>query len=262
MLTSLLCGVVLLQSAAAAAELPGSVRDLPGARAAGGESTLETRGFSIASSSTLNGRKINYWWNGNTKECIRVATYDGHFEDVTVASHADCKQRSGNGAATAAAVILGTAAVVGAVAQSQKHDHNRYDHQVSSQYRRGYDDGINRRGYNNYNNSSAYEDGFAEGRRARRGNDDGDYGPYGNFGDYPHGTYNTQDNFREMEGRDRDYVMSRLAQRGFVVRDTKNTGNGHYTTMWRHSPRQCIIVGSRHGTVNSIQRTSEQTCRD
>ena len=48
------------QGTVAVAAPPGSVRDLVGARAAGGETTLEERGFTMHHGLTKDGGKVTY----------------------------------------------------------------------------------------------------------------------------------------------------------------------------------------------------------
>jgi hypothetical protein len=255
----ILTGTVLAQPVSAAAQtLPGSVRDLVGVRASSGEAALETRGFTFISGGTKDDRKLGYWWNGNAKECIRVTTYDGSFEQLGVASKADCHQKSGNNDAAAAAAI-GAAALIGAIALTHKsHDHDNdrhYDDMNSeAQFERGYRDGLYNHSYHNYDRSNSYSSGYQNGIRAR-----GYHSEY-RGGSYYSGGYSSHVSLRDLEGRDRSYVTGQLLGRGFVVRDSKKTDEGRYATYWNGSSRQCIIVHSRSGTVYSIDHTSDRTC--
>ena len=141
-----IAGAVLLQPVSVAAQaLPGSVRDLVGARASSGESTLEARGFAYIAGGTRDDRKLGYWWNGNTKECIRVTTFNGLYENLAVSPKSDCNQKSGNDAGVA--VAIGAAALIGAIALAHKsHDHDNNNHyndaRSEAQYEQGYRDGL------------------------------------------------------------------------------------------------------------------------
>lgn len=238
--------------------LPGSVRDLVGARASAGESSLESRGFTFISGGTKNDRKYGYWWNPNTKECVRVATYDGRFDAIAVAPRTDCNQKGGNDGAAAAAVV-GAAAILGAIAlahRSHDHDNDRHydDARDEAQYERGYRDGLYNQTYHNYDRSQSYTSGYENGVRAR-GEESGYRG-----GNYYGGGYGAHVSVRDLEGRERAYATGQLSSRGFVLRDNKRTDDGRYMTWWRQASRQCVIVTSRNGYVASIERTSEQTC--
>lgn len=260
-----LCGILastalLMQPLPAlAAELPGSVRDLVGTRASSGESTLETRGFTFISGGTRNGQKLSYWWNGNTKECIRTATDNGVFAQIVTAPKQDCGQRSGdNGAALA--VGVGAAALIGAIALSHKshhHDNDRHYDDVAreSQYERGYRDGMYHQSYHNYDRSDAYTQGYENGVRSR-----GEETSY-RSGSYYGGGYSSHVSIHDLRGADKGYAVGQLMRRGFVQRDNKKTDEGHYATYWREASRQCVIVVSHSGRIDSIESTSEDTCR-
>jgi hypothetical protein len=62
-----------------------SVADLVGARAAGGESTMQARGYTVARTQGLTA----YWWHpaGN---CVRVVTANGRYSVVQQAAASNC----------------------------------------------------------------------------------------------------------------------------------------------------------------------------
>ena len=255
-----IAGAVLFQPMSLSAQaLPGSVRDLVGVRASAGESTLEMRGFTYIAGGLKDDRKHSYWWNGNTKECIRVTTFDGAYERLAVAPKSDCNQKSGNDAGIAVAV--GAAAILGAIALSHKsHDHDSGNHysdaRNEAQYEQGYRDGLYSHSYHNYERSNSYTSGYENGVRAR-GHETAYRGS-----NYYSGGYSSHVSLRDLEGRPRSYVTGQLFGRGFVQRDSKKTDEGRFATYWRQASRQCIIVNSRGGTVYSIEHTSDRTCRD
>jgi hypothetical protein len=249
---------LLAQGTVAMAAPPGSVRDLVGARAAGGESTLEERGFSMISGSTRDGGKINYWWNGNTKECVKVDTYDGKFDSIDIAKNSDCNQKGGNGDKTAAAVI-GVAALLGVAALASKsHDRgDKYsDQQGTAEYERGYRDGLYNQSYHNYSRSNAYSDGYSKGTEQR-----GHETSY-RSNNYYGGGYSSHSYIGDLRGQPRASAVSQLMSRGFVVRDNKKTDEGRYFTFWNQSSEQCVVMTSSNGYVNSIENVSKRTCRD
>lgn len=258
-LAVILAGAMVCQPGIGSAQpLPGSVRDLVGARASSGESALETRGFTYISGGTRNGRKLGYWWNPNTRECVRVATADGAFEQITVAPKTDCNQRSGSNHGAVAAAV-GAAALIGVLALAHKsHDHDNDRHygdvQDEAQYERGYRDGLYSHSYHNYDRSQSYTSGYENGVRAR-----GDEAGY-RGGHYYGGGYGAHVSLRDLEGRERPYAIDQLASRGFVQRDSKRIEDGRYATFWREASRQCVIVTSHNGYVTSIERSAEQTC--
>jgi hypothetical protein len=238
--------------------LPGSVRDLVGVRASAGESAMETRGYTYISGTVREDRKIVYWWNPSTKECVRVTTFDGRFEKLAIVAKSDCNQKGGSNDAVAAAAI-GAAAILGAIALSHKsHDHDNDSHygdaSNEAQYERGYRDGLYSHTYHNYDRSNAYTSGYESGVRARSHET-----AYRN--DHFHGAgYGAHVSLRDLEGRDRSYVASQMMSRGFVIRDNKKTEDGRYATYWRQASRQCVIVTSHGGSVTSIGHTDSATC--
>lgn len=256
--TMMASAAMIAQSTVVFAAAPGSVRDLIGARAAGGESTLETRGFTLTHGMARDGGKINYWWNPNTKECVKVDTYDGKFDSIDQVSNADCNQK-GNSGDKAAAVAVGAAALLGIAALASKSHHrgDKYsDQQSTADYERGYRDGLYNQSYHNYSRSNAYSDGYSVGVE-QRGHEtsyrDNNY--YG-------GGYSANVYVGDLNGQTRDYASGQLLSRGFMMRDDKRTDDGRYRTYWNASSKQCLVMVSRNGYVTSLDHVSKNTCRD
>ena len=80
-------------SGAAVAQTPSDIRDLVGARGAGGETQMEARGYTNVGGETGDDRKWTYWWNPRTRTCVTVATVDGRYEAITTSPAADCERR-------------------------------------------------------------------------------------------------------------------------------------------------------------------------
>lgn len=78
--------------AAASAQTPSDIRDLVGARAAGGETQLEARGYANVGAETGDDRKWTYWWNPRTQTCVTVSTLDGHYDAITTSPAPDCNR--------------------------------------------------------------------------------------------------------------------------------------------------------------------------
>ncbi len=73
----------------ASAQNNNSLRDLVGARAAGGESDLESRGYTFITGAPAYGNaKAGFWWNPDSRTCVRVETFDGKFRSITDAAPA------------------------------------------------------------------------------------------------------------------------------------------------------------------------------
>jgi hypothetical protein len=253
----LAASAMLIPTVPAMADTPGSVRDLVGAKAAGGDNALENRGYHYVTGSTKNNRKFNYYWNGNSKDCLRVVTYDGRFETITKTSNSDCNQRGGNGDKTAA-IAVGAAAILGIAALASKSHHrdDKYqDERSTAEFERGYRDGLYNQSYHNYNRNDAYSHGYEEGTRER--GQETSYRP-GNHHNY--GGYSGYSNVNDLEGRRRDDAVSEINRRGFALRDNKKTDDGRYMTFWRSQSNQCVILHSQNGYVVSLESVSARTC--
>jgi hypothetical protein len=243
---------------AALASTPASVRDLVGAKGSSGETQLEYRGFSLISGHVEYDSKVNYWWNGNTKECIKVVTNDGIYESINKTTNADCNQK-GDSSDKTAAVAVGAAALLGIVALASKSHHREdrdYDERGMTDFERGHRDGLYGQAYHNYSRSDAYSNGYNSGVRERSGQTHyrGGYSQSGGYSAYAE--------FRDLEGQERDYATGQLSRRGFTQLDNKRTDQGRYMTYWRSTSKQCLVVNSRNGYIYSIESVSSRTCRD
>ncbi len=201
-------------------------------------------------------RKINYWWNGNTKECVKVSTFDGKFESISQTTNSDCNQKGGKGD-NAAAIAIGAAALLGVAALASKSHHrgDRYNDEGStSQFERGYRDGLYNQSYHNYDRSDGYSNGYEQGVRER-----GHQTSYRSH-NYDGGGYSSFSGVRDLEGRSRDSATGQLMSRGFTMRDSKRVEDGRYMTWWRAESRQCVILHSQNGYVVSVESVSARTC--
>lgn len=83
----------------ALAQVPAGLNDLVGARAAGGETALQSRGYRFIKVEKGDDRSYSYWWNAASRQCVSVATMDGRYDSITSTPGADCGQggaRSGD----------------------------------------------------------------------------------------------------------------------------------------------------------------------
>src|SRR6218665_1912455 len=90
----LLVGLAGFWSAGLSAQTPSEIRDLIGARAAGGETQLEARGYTNTGTDTGDDRKWTYWWNPKTQTCVTVATVNGRYDSITTSPAPDCRRGS------------------------------------------------------------------------------------------------------------------------------------------------------------------------
>jgi hypothetical protein len=91
---SAIVGLALLPSGLAA-KSANSLNDLVGARAAGAESDLQSRGWVGAGGHKSASASYTYWWNGDRRDCVMVTTRDGRYASIVDATPADCNQSGG-----------------------------------------------------------------------------------------------------------------------------------------------------------------------
>ena len=74
----------------AQAQTPRDVSDLVGARAPGGESELQRRGYQFVRTQTGDDRKWSNWWRPDLRQCLSVVTMNGRYDSIVSAPAADC----------------------------------------------------------------------------------------------------------------------------------------------------------------------------
>lgn len=243
----------LATSVPALAQTPSDLRDLVGARAAGGETALQSRGYSLNHATQGDDRTWGYWWNHNTRTCITVATMDGRFDSIVTTPASDCNQKTGNGSsdATAAAVAVGAAALIGAIAlahNSHHHDNDTHytDQQSEADFERGYRDGLYGQSYHNPDNSSAYSSGYTSGVQ-QQGHETSYRSGHHNAGGYQPSVY-----VNDLVGARGSSANDQMESRGFRNVDGLKSGNSAYTIWYNSSTRQCLQMGVADGRVANI----------
>lgn len=164
-------GLALGPASTAFAQQASQLGDLVGARAAGGETDLESRGYTfIAASTAYGGGKAGFWWNTSKRSCVRVETFDGKFRSITDATAEQCNQHatSSNQERNTAAALVGIAAIAAALAHNSNAHGNPED--KSGQHDLGYNDGLHNAPYYNPSRSDAYSSGYEQGVAQRSRN--------------------------------------------------------------------------------------------
>jgi len=164
-------GLALGPASTALAQQANKLSDLVGARAAGGETDLESRGYTfIAASTAYGGAKAGFWWNSSNRSCVRVETFDGKFRSITDATPEQCNQHasSNNQERNTAAALVGIAAIAAALASKNNAHDNPSD--KSGQHDLGYNDGLHNAPYYNPSRSDAYSSGYEQGVAQRSRN--------------------------------------------------------------------------------------------
>lgn len=100
---ALACLAVATASLPASAQTPPDVIDLVGARGAGGETQLLSRGYELRDSNTVGDQRFNFWWKAKSSQCISVATADGRYTSIEAVPAANCDQSANASAPVGAA---------------------------------------------------------------------------------------------------------------------------------------------------------------
>jgi hypothetical protein len=89
-LFALMIVTMAVPTAGAMAQTPPDVADLVGARAAGGETQLEARGYRFVTTNVVRDTKWSFWWSDRQRQCISVATADGRYNAIGTVPATNC----------------------------------------------------------------------------------------------------------------------------------------------------------------------------
>lgn len=67
------------------------LEDLVGARAGQAESELQRRGYRNVRGEKGDDRSYTYWWNGERRQCVSIATMNGRYDSITLTTSPDCR---------------------------------------------------------------------------------------------------------------------------------------------------------------------------
>lgn len=241
------------------AQTPSGIADLVGARAPGGETQLEARGWTHIKTEKGDDRAWSYWWQPQRRECVTVAVMDGRFDSITTSPAPDCNQSAkksegGNAGAAAAAAV----AIVGiaALAHSSHHhkDGKHLDAANDDQYERGYRDGLYNQSYHNYDRSDGYSDGYQRGVEQR-----------GHETDYRDGQsgagYAPSVNLNDLVTARAAGADTELQRRGFRTVNAYKAGDTSYTIRANDRTGQCVQVATADGRIRFIAAIKAKACR-
>ncbi|MBB3989820.1 hypothetical protein [Croceicoccus naphthovorans] len=248
-------GTVLTTAAAiglaatpAIAKKAASLQDLNGARAAGAESELQSRGWKY-----VDGHKGGYgaaysnWWHHDSRNCVQVEVMDGHVMTINDVTAQDCgHSEHGSGAGTAVAAVAGAALLAALVShKSHHHDDNKHDDDAEAEalYERGYTDGLHNVAYHNSGRSDAYSSGYSAGVDQRTANTGHHHGS---------GGYRAKAEFKDLTGARAAGADSTLTSRGFANVDGFKSGSTAYTIWSRPQSNQCLQMTVADGHVYDI----------
>lgn len=242
----------MIIAAPAMAKSADALRDLVGARAAGAETQLETRGWVFVDGHKGDSSVHNYWWSAARKDCVEVVTRDGSIASIADAANSDCNQKDKGGDAGAAIAAVGIVALGAALLSHKKGHHddgNHYDDQNSeAQYERGYRDGLHSETYHNYDRSDAYGSGYSAGVQQR-----GRETAHRDYGNRHSGGYQPSVYVGDLNGARAAGADSELTRRGFRNVDGFKSGNTAYTIWSKRDTKQCLQMTVADGRVYDIR---------
>lgn len=265
-----------LSPVVAAAKSANTLNDLVGAKAAGAESDMQSRGWVLTDSHKGSNAAYTYWWSGSRKSCVMVTTRDGRYASIRDVTAADCNQKAGSGtdaavgAAAAGAVLA--AILIASSHKSGNHDDGQHytDSQKEADYERGYRDGLHNSPYRVSGDKGSYSSGYDNGVQQRdreladTRNDDGGYNSGYRNGDNVDNGYNGGNRnsggssaepaaFNDLVGDKAAGVETDLQSRGFRNVDTFESGaNAKGTIWWNGRTRQCLQMITADGRADSI----------
>lgn len=251
-ITLAVTGALLAGSAPALAKSASNLRDLVGARAAGGERELQRRGFFLTDGHKGERSAYTYWWNPGRRDCVMVQTREGRYASINDVSAADCNQQNHHGSSNGAAAGVAIGAIIGAAILAHKsghHDDGQHysDAQREADYERGYRDGLHGQPQSSYGrNNDSYRSGYDNGveQRAHETN----YDPSGYGGGYGQGL-----DLNSLVGARAAGVDSELTSNGFRSVDGFASGsNGRGAIWWNGRTRQCVQVITVNGRADSV----------
>ncbi|WP_269792165.1 hypothetical protein [Stenotrophomonas sp. Iso1] len=88
------CLVATAMSLPVFAQTPPDVTDLVGARGAGGETQLLSRGYEQRDSNTVGDQRFSFWWKAKSSQCISVSTVEGRYASIQSVPAANCADAS------------------------------------------------------------------------------------------------------------------------------------------------------------------------
>lgn len=231
----------------ALAQKANQLGSLLGAKSAGAESDLESRGYVyITGHSTNSDTKMSYYWNNRIKNCVRVETGEGRVQNLVDTSAGDCNQKEGmsSGEKAAAAAIIGAAIIAAASHKSGHHDDGKhYTSQADdAQYDRGFNDGLHNMAYHNYDRNDAYSSGYGAGV-AQRNRNTSYHSGQGGYAQVPR--------FRSTVGAESIRGIDMMSEMGFNNVDSLESGNTQYGIYYHPASRTCVQLTMADGRVLS-----------
>lgn len=248
-----LAGVAAMAATPALADKARNLSFINGKSAQEGERDLRNRGFRhVTGHRKTGGFVYSYWWDEKDDDCVvvEVASRSNRIMSVNDAKDQDCGHHDGISGGEAAAIGVGAALLGALIAGGKSHhkDGQDYDERQTSQFDRGYRDGLHNAPYHNNSRSDAYSHGYEEGSNERFAN----LQYHGNRHHYGSG-YTEKVNFADLQGARAAGADSTLTQRGFRNVDGFKSGTTAYTIWSRPQTNQCLQMTVAEGRVYDIR---------
>jgi hypothetical protein len=216
---------------------------------------MSRRGYVQTSDYAADGGRYSYWWNRSTNSCIRLLTRDGRIAATKTTTAYDCGQKSSGGSGDAAAAALAGAAIIAGVAALSHKSHHRDDQEYAqpdqyAEFERGHRDGLYNHAFHDYNNSNEYRRGYDSGVQERGYQSDYRSGAYYDRGarSAPQPVY-----VEDLVGARAAGALSDLQSRGFRQVDSFSSGrDGSGTVWWNGRSRQCLQAITVDGHIDSL----------
>lgn len=259
-LSACLAALLALPVAPVRAAGADDLKDLVGAKGRDGEATLEQRGYTFIDVGKSSNAAYSYWWNNNSKSCVRVTTRDGNYAAIVNVDASDCGQtRKEAGMSDGAKVAVAAAALLGVAALAHKSHHRDdrdYDDRQTADFERGYRDGLYNNSYHNYDNRREYSDGYSKGVEERR-----NQSSYRDSS-YDRGGYQSYVNVRDLVNQDTSYAFREITRRGFSIAHQRAMGGNEQQWFYlNRDTRQCVEMLTRGLRVTYVGSASESACR-
>ena len=246
----------------ASADIPDNLTDLVYQSTEWGNDQLRMRGYTFINSDYHNGKHFEYWWRGSSSTCIQTRAVDGQYEAIKITTNTDCNQYQKSASDkdnSAAAVAIGAAAIIGAVALAHNSHHRDDKHGQDSksvaEFDRGYRDGLYNQPYHNYSSTTAYSDGYNAGNtdRYERTSYRPQHGRYSGYHPYV--------SLDDLVGGSAASADVQLRSRGFRDMGGYKQDHKSFVTWYNRNTEQCVSAVTRNGRIKRIDSLNEGHCR-
>ncbi len=252
----------LASSPVLAGTAPGNLADLTYQESDWAKEQMRSRGYTRIHGDWHNNRNWTYWWSNAGSTCIKMQDDGRTVQSLVTTVAMDCNQKESDdnksGMSTGAKVAIGAAALIGvALLASKSHqrgEKHSQDEKSTAEFERGYRDGLHHERYHNYQNTSAYSDGYNAGQQKR----DQETSYRSNSG--YHSGYQSYVSLDDLVDARASSAEGELQSRGFRHTGGYQQGNKAFTTWWNERTRQCVQAVTKEGRIKRFESINEGNC--